>query len=1226
MMKQSKRMLSVLLAIIMICSTFTIGASALKADVTQPAGYDEVLDPTVTSDQAARMLLDLVEPLLADMDVDEEVAGLTIKIQSIDTLLDTLHELNNSTLADIALGLLGGDLNDLNLKAGDQTDSRGNRCRRNNATSTEFEVLGAVLYFLEKNAQYVAKFAYDGLDFGLLDSLGVFGEDDLAALKDVHGLVTTLLEKLLAGEEFELDIEQEYHSSNTIDGLLQNFIDNKLVKILVDLFAEDGENTVAEMLGLSDVLAADGTLTTDVPTTRVFPSLTEGKLGKLDLFNDSFYDFLVKLFKGLINDAVIPYAGVLLGDLIDDEIAGYIDIALPILDLDVTFPEGAGAKEKIDILLNYLLVDEVGSKKFITFKESSFVNSAGQTVPVKYLSLADGFWTMLTDILKTVLPMLPPLLGDDCPDFDKTDAEIAELNDEQFITYIIQAVLEKFVDGVEFAEDCDTIRELASWTLVEVCKDLMPEKNFEEDFLEGRMDPNSDDCLKLGAYVIRYYLNGETTIQDNTPDSQMTLAAMLNTAADWALDKFGSVFGYDKTKYAGSSVWTKAYDTVFALIPLNLFVGAAPVAKGSQFIYKPGIPDSATGLQNLIMDDILGGVLEFNVIEGDVNEVGVTGLNKILSLIGRRGDSELNKPIPQILLDLVARLINPLFGLPTEKNATDQLSLIIPYTYTSLDQLVTANHDTSSLSLTNTLYRLCLNIGFINKGTNSLFYAGCPMITKLIGLWGDEDEDYSYPFIDRVAPTDFNGGRQYTYETLKALYEQYADSSNEGISYDDPAYQYFHMVDFQPFLYLDFKRARSDVASLLSDYEQGKATDMFRSDATNAAYRLLTIVRFMEEGYNYDKSVETDESNYEKFGETVANDNQLLKVYNKALNGGYTQEDYGDGTKKYTDRSWSAFQKALNFAAAVEQDYQQRASESSANVRAKLLRDMRQSKINMARKMLVKAMAALKSWVPLADYSSLDASIQQANDTISLRRYSAKAVKKVLAAYLDAIGTERDYDQDDQFIVDKAYEDLAEALENMDYDMVDYLDLWMDGFGQYIDEDNGYLFGLPEGFANAEEIEMNGDFNTYMGMFGAANSPAGDWIGLDIASTATGNGTGAVIKMCDCDEETGYFTVPREGSAEYTVIIFGDVDGDAYANACDSTVLRAYCQLKLTDSQFGAPAIFAADANDSGTIDNKDAKFVESAGIMKEFVNQAPESLIYKTYGILDVLDLREPA
>lgn len=1222
-MKQSKRMLSVLLAIIMICSTFTIGAQAMKVDITSPAnGYDEVLNPVVSADQAARMVLDEIDVLLVDIE-EIDLKVMTIKIDSIDHILDSLVQLDDSVLADIALGILGGDLKNLNLSAGKVKDSQGNNCRRSCATSTDFEVLGAVLTVLQKNADIVCKIAYDGISFGLLDSLGVFGQDDLAALRDIHGLVTNLVQSLLAGEDFEIEIDQEYHTNTSIDAVLQDFIDHKLVKLIMDLFAEDGENMGAELMGLGAYVGPDGTLTQEIDTTVLLPSLTEGNLGRLSIADLSFYDFLVNLVKALVRDIVIPRGDEIIGELVDiDEIADYIDIALPILELNATFPEDATGQQKIKILLESLLIG-ADKNRFFQFNESESPNG----VAVKYLTFSEGFWPFFIQILRTVLPMLPPLLGDDCPNFDKTDAELSELDPQEFTTYILQRVLEKFVDGVQFADDCHTIRELASRTLIEVCKDLMPQMNFEEMFDAGQRTYDSDDCLYLAAYVIRYYLNGETTIQDNTPDASMDLTSMLNTAADWALNNYGAVVGYDPSKYATANVWQKVYGTVFALLPLTIFVGSQPVSVGNKQVYKAGAQDSWTGLQNIIMDDIIGGVLEFNIEDGDPNEVGVSGLNKILSLIGRRSDSCLNDTLPAFVIKLVARLINPLFGLPSEKDATNQAELIIPYTYTSFQQLLTADSSsnrTSTPNLTNTVYRLCTNIGFINKGANSLFYKACPLIAQIMGLWGDEDEKYNYSYISPTVPADFNGGRQYSYDTLKALYDQYDDSKNDVLEYDDPGYIFFHMVDFQPFLYLDFKSARSDVGSLVAAYEAGTA-DMatFRTDATLAAYKLLSIVDLMNNSYNRPHKSGSSMVTTTEYGETTACDNQLAKVIAKANSGGYTQTENPDGSKTYTDRSWSMYTRAKAFADAVEAEYQ--AAANAGDDSADLLRDMRQSKINTARKMLVDAMAALKSWVPLADYTMLDSSLEMAGYNTSLRMYSKKAVQKALDAYMEALNIARDYDMDDQFIVDNIQATLDEALENFNYDQIDYLQLWMDGYGQYIDEDNSYLFGLEEGFANQQSIdEMYGSmFDNYMMNYGMATSPIGDPLVTDIASTPAGNGTGAVIKMYGYDEY-GEIDYTRPKQAKYTVIIFGDVDGDAYSNAMDSTVLRAYCQLKLTDAQIGAPALYAADANESGTIDTKDAKFYESVGLQKSFTNQTPESLIYKTYGILDVLGLRE--
>ena len=86
------------------------------------------------------------------------------------------------------------------------------------------------------------------------------------------------------------------------------------------------------------------------------------------------------------------------------------------------------------------------------------------------------------------------------------------------------------------------------------------------------------------------------------------------------------------------------------------------------------------------MDKLINPILDFDI-------------NTVLSLIGRRASTptlkaSLDKPLTQIVTNLLARLINGVFQLPhyetagTTDNAT-QLALIIPYSYTKLDQITT---------------------------------------------------------------------------------------------------------------------------------------------------------------------------------------------------------------------------------------------------------------------------------------------------------------------------------------------------------------------------------------------------------------------------------------------------------------------------------------------------------------------------------------------------------
>ena len=44
-MKQSKRLLSVLLALVLMLSALTVGASAYKTNYERPAGYNSIYEP-----------------------------------------------------------------------------------------------------------------------------------------------------------------------------------------------------------------------------------------------------------------------------------------------------------------------------------------------------------------------------------------------------------------------------------------------------------------------------------------------------------------------------------------------------------------------------------------------------------------------------------------------------------------------------------------------------------------------------------------------------------------------------------------------------------------------------------------------------------------------------------------------------------------------------------------------------------------------------------------------------------------------------------------------------------------------------------------------------------------------------------------------------------------------------------------------------------------------------
>lgn len=112
-MNKTKRLLSVLLAIIMALSCFTVVGSAYQA-YENPGSYfyDSNDNPRAylfTPEQRASIIMDLLDGLLAGLNIKTSVIGINVDLTSYDALCKTL----NNALIGGALSTLAGDLSAL---------------------------------------------------------------------------------------------------------------------------------------------------------------------------------------------------------------------------------------------------------------------------------------------------------------------------------------------------------------------------------------------------------------------------------------------------------------------------------------------------------------------------------------------------------------------------------------------------------------------------------------------------------------------------------------------------------------------------------------------------------------------------------------------------------------------------------------------------------------------------------------------------------------------------------------------------------------------------------------------------------------------------------------------------------------------------------------------------------------------------------------------------------
>lgn len=1184
-MKQSKRLLSVLLAMIMLLSTMTIGASAYKTSYKEPEGYDSILTPYFNNDQAATALLDLLDDeVFASMDVHESIVGIDINITSFDTLCDSLDEIMSSTLYGLASGILSlGDIEDLNVKA-----LRNSANRRRSATLSDFQLFMVICncLSLDDNADVISGILDGSFSLGIIDNFFDL-YDEVPMLKNIHGYVCSMLEELLVGETSYVEGEAD---SYNLDQMVQDLLNDRLISFIFGFLDQDAIDTVMGFVALPFEFDGEGNITNDVGliNDQLFPSLQPSDI---NIRTTSTYDLIINLVNALVDDVVIPYAGALILDLLeiapddyDNTDASYIDIAINLfvdyntlveagaISADtpedsvniieeflrwkgVENPERPKPIDKINVALEYVI--KVGLKKFVWFEPTSRGS---------HLQLTEYFAGMFSDLIKSVVPMLPSFTSDFAPLTPEEEAAVNAMEDEELFSFLLKMILEAFVDGVYFPDGCDTIKELATYTMINMCEELVhsPDADFQAMIDYGSIDPDSDQCLDVAAAVINYYLDGETAFEATTLTP--TFVQLANDAFETFLGKYATLFSMyptasDRQTHANDP-WYKLYMSVNQWIPLT------------DIFY--GVDNTQAGLEQLLMQDIIGNVLDFDI-------------NGILGIIGRNKVSDLNKPLSKLLANLIARILNGVFKLPVESanqstNSFQLNNLIVPYDYTELDQILKTYNSGGTIAntgLKNTGRMLVKSLPNITQ-EGAVAAESLDLICTLVGII-DLDQ---FGYIKRQYENTFSGS--YNMNQLKALYNEYKVASNDGLKYYDDNYTYWEMVDFDPWTFKDFEDAMDNAAGLITAYESGESVK--RADITYAYYELQHV--------------------YEDWlmpNQPEANDMYLLRVMNN--NPRIAANDDGSGNLLYTNRSWDEYVKAYDFAQLVVNEYN--ACEN--------LRTYPQSKVNMARAMLRDAVNALKLNAGLgdADYSGLQAAIDSLMWLDSPATFTDKSVQNVVDIYNESLAFIREvwYDADSQEIVDGYTERLNKAYNALvSIPLIAYYDPDMTFFLK--DEVNSYIYGLEEPFYTELDEADFGDFVTYMDQWMCCY-PSNGCTDMQIIPTELGNGTGARVQLRSDLDGDGFYTTERE----YTVIYFGDVNGDGEINGMDGIILRCYASRLLTTNANTAYIKFAGDIDCDDSLSTKDANTAINAGVFKAEVDQAPAARADNSIAFTDLVN-----
>ena len=241
-MNKMKKLLSVVLAVVLALSAFSIMGSAAKTNYKTVAEL-EALDAyspygqvtRLSTEERTSILFDALDNLLPTLGINMgevfNVLGLsvTIDLSNIDRLcysFDTIKSTFNNTLASIAMGIVDlGILESLNVDTWQSGMSRGG--------TAQYTILSELLEFLSANTTLIDKVLTDGLDLGIISLGDMSAIEDI--ISDVPGLVKGLVFPMLERWDDTLTEIKAYDTASVGNGGVESTV-NTFVK---NLFTND---------------------------------------------------------------------------------------------------------------------------------------------------------------------------------------------------------------------------------------------------------------------------------------------------------------------------------------------------------------------------------------------------------------------------------------------------------------------------------------------------------------------------------------------------------------------------------------------------------------------------------------------------------------------------------------------------------------------------------------------------------------------------------------------------------------------------------------------------------------------------------------------------------------------------------------------------------------------------------------------------------------------------
>lgn len=783
-LSKSKKLLSLLLATIMVFSTFAVGASAAYADYKDDAitDYDSIDKPIFTTEQLASIALDAIDAMLSDLDetsIKIPVINVSINYSSIDTALDSLEDIYNggvwNTVKSIA-GEVGKQLTFAALNTNPNGNFAANGCRRTTPGKSDVDVLYSVLAFVNDNSDLLASYGYGTLDLGptLTGLLGSSIEEYL----DAPNLIRGLLYDLAYDDDDPNYVEYE-------DLAVKPTVDEMLQKIVNDL-----------LIDLEDELEESF----EYGITYDFSNL-------IDIDNGSFYDQFESVLQYAYNNFLVPWGNTKIKEWIYDLAQAEYDESQKIYryeyDADgnqVFNEDGTPSMIKVGYYMDDTaaftnlrkapyIYDENAKSVYAaniengTFNELADVINLNYVIPTHNFQPGEQFFGNFNNILKEWLDVMvtakTPDLVWEAGNNDMiitnlfnnakkllkvygerflseyitipSDEEIDAMTTlEDAVLYFGKDAISRYATNILLPEEVDSVREVLAYALCELIADLVPEENVYAKLQSGELNPTTDEGWQaVLAIVARYYANAFTNM--NIP-AGLGFEDTISHAVDWALENYGGILYYTSQIDPNATAWQKLDDVLFTLIPLNWLPANLRVVNESGVVESKPV----TGSQFLLLDFILGNILDLKI-------------QHIFDVFARNASGGLNNTMSHVLINLVTNILNAI------------IPGAVPTGLTNFDSIATNN-----------------TLGALIKGLLSGLYSvrenlipgALPLVNMILGLTGDqelEDPTINYEDVIIDANRSLAGTEFVVRNNSTGVNTGYTDKN--GVFHQDALYQ-----------------------------------------------------------------------------------------------------------------------------------------------------------------------------------------------------------------------------------------------------------------------------------------------------------------------------------------------------------------------------------------------------------------------------------------------------